>query len=235
MTQNDSKKPIEYKLYNSGSFFDETDVPRKLRLQIVDMIRKTPRVFKLGVESRPEHILNHLDEVKETQKILDPTKLEIGIGFESSNDAILTDCWNKGISVEYYRKTVKKIRALDIRIKTYIFIKPPFLTEKEAIIDAINTAHDAIAIGTDVISLNPCNIQKGTLVNFLHKQDRYQPPWLWSVLHIVKSIRDNFPDLEIICEPSAVGKVRGTHNCSKCDSTVFDLINRIINHCMLLF
>lgn len=230
LTQIASDKPIEYKLYNSGSFFDESDVPRKLRLQIVDIIRKTPGIFQLGVESRPEHIINHLDAVKETKKMLNPIKLEIGIGFESSNNAILTDCWNKGISVEDYRKSVQKIRTLDVRIKSYIFIKPPFLTEKEAINDAIKTVHDAIDIGTDVISLNPCNIQNGTLVNLLQKQNRYQPPWLWSVLHIVKTIREVFPDLEIICEPSALGKQRGTHNCGKCDSTVFDLINRIIKN-----
>lgn len=230
LSQVDSNKPIEYKLFNSGSFFDEKDVPQRLRLQIVDIIRKEPRIVQLSVECRPEYLISHLDVIKETKKILGSIRLEIGVGLESSNNAILTDCWNKGFSIEDYRKSVQIIRAFEIRIKSYILIKPPFLTEIEAINDSIKTTCDAIKIGTDVISFNPCNVQNGTLVNFLQKRDRYQPPWLWSVLYIVKITRDQFSDLEIICEPTAVGKRRGTHNCGKCDSIVVDLINKIINN-----
>lgn len=229
LSQIDSKKPIEFKLYNSGSFFDENDVPDKLRMEILEKIRKDPRIFKLGVESRPEFLKNHLNIIKETKRLLEPIQLEIGVGLESSNNAILKDCWNKGFSLEDYRKSVQKVRSLEIRLKSYILIKPPFLTEKEAIIDAINTARDALTIGTDVISFNPCNIQNGTLVNHLFKQDRYQPPWIWSVLFIVKSVRNEFPDIEIICDPTAGGKQRGTHNCGKCDRVVLGLIDKVIN------
>ncbi|MFX1282254.1 MAG: archaeosine biosynthesis radical SAM protein RaSEA [Promethearchaeota archaeon] len=229
LNQVDSEKPIEFKLYNSGSFFDEKDVPQRLRSQIIDLIRNRNEIIKFGVECRPEYLITNQIVVKETKKILEPIKLEIGVGLESSNNTIITDCWNKGFSIEDYKKSVQILRALDVRIKSYIFIKPPFLTEAEAIIDAIKTAHDAVRFGTDVISFNPCNVQNGTLVNLLQKQDRYQPPWLWSVLYIVKIIRQDFPDLEIICEPTAAGKKRGTHNCGKCDTRVSDLISKVIN------
>ncbi|MHA2407658.1 MAG: archaeosine biosynthesis radical SAM protein RaSEA [Candidatus Ranarchaeia archaeon] len=229
LSQVDSNKPIEFKLYNSGSFFDEKDVPEKLRTKILGKIKKNSGIFKLSVESRPEFLINNLKVVKETKKMLEPIQLEIGVGLESSNNTILKDCWNKGFSIEDYKQSVQIVRSLNIRLKSYILIKPPFLTEKEAINDAINSSCDAINIGTNIISFNPCNIQNGTLVNHLHKQDRYQPPWIWSVLYIVKTIRDKFPKIEIICEPTAGGKQRGTHNCGKCDITVIDLINKIIN------
>jgi hypothetical protein len=229
LNQIDSKKPIEFKLYNSGSFFDENDVPEKLRIEILEKIKKDPRIFKLGVESRPEFLRNRLNIIEQTKRLLEPIQLEIGVGLESSNNAILKDCWNKGFSLEDYRISVQKVRALKIRLKSYILIKPPFLTEKEAIVDAIKTARDALTIGTDVISFNPCNIQKGTLVNHLFKQDRYQPPWIWSVLFIVRSVRKKFPDIEMICDPTAGGKQRGTHNCGKCDRVVLGLIDKVIN------
>ena len=221
-------KPIELKLFNSGSFFDENDVPRNLRLQILDLIKKTPEVILLSVESRPEYLLNQQKIIDETNRLLKPIELEIGIGLESSNSAILKDCWNKGFSIEDYKKSVEIAHSQNIRIKTYILIKPPFLTEAEAIYDSIMTTFEAVKIGTDVVSFNPCNIQNGTLVHELAKKDRYQPPWLWSILSIVQSIRNQFPDLEIICEPTAAGKRRGTHNCGKCDHKVLDLIDRVI-------
>lgn len=230
LSQVDSNKSIEFKLFNSGSFFDVKDVPEKLREKILEKIRNDNRVCKLSVESRPEFIINHLEEIKKIKRILKPVQLEIGVGLESSNDTILKDCWNKGFSIRDYKKSVHLIQSLNIRLKTYVFIKPPFLTETEAIIDAIKTTRDAIKIGTNVVSLNPCNIQSGTLVNYLYKQDRYQPPWIWSVLLIVKTIREEFPDVEIICEPTAGGRQRGTHNCGRCDKIVLGLLDQIINN-----
>lgn len=229
LNQVNSKKSIEFKLYNSGSFFDEKDVPEEFRIKFLKKIKNRFGISRLSVESRPEYLINRSNVINETKKILEPIQLEIGVGLESSNNSILRDCWNKGFSIEDYKKSVHIAQSLNIRFKTYIFIKPPFLTESEAIIDAIKTGCDAIDIGTDVISFNPCNIQNGTLVNHLYKQDRYQPPWIWSVLHIVKTIREKFPNIEIICEPTAGGKQRGTHNCGKCDKTVLDLITKIIN------
>ncbi|MFX0014218.1 MAG: archaeosine biosynthesis radical SAM protein RaSEA [Promethearchaeota archaeon] len=230
LKQVNSTKPIEYKLFNSGSFFDEKDIPQKLRLNLIENIKKSTSVSKLSVESRPEYLINNLNVVKKTKELLEPIELEIGVGFESSNNTILIDCWNKGFLVEDYKRSVEKIRTLDIRIKTYILIKPPFLTEREAINDTLMTVKDTIDIGTEVISLNPCNIQNGTLVKDLYQQDRYQSPWLWSILLIVKKIRDQYPDLEVICEPIAAGKQRGTHNCGKCDKFVLNLIERVINN-----
>jgi len=230
LSQIDSNKSIEFKLYNSGSFFDAKDVPEKLREKILEIIRNDNRIFKFSIESRPEFIIDNLEVVRDTKRKLEPIQLEIGIGLESSNDTILKDCWNKGFSVKDYKKSVHQIQSLNIRLKSYVFIKPPFLTEIEAIVDAIKTARDTIRIGTDAVSFNPCNIQSGTLVNYLYKQDRYQPPWIWSVLFIVKTIRKEYSDIEIICEPTAGGKQRGTHNCGKCDKEVLGLLDKIINN-----
>ncbi len=223
-------KSVEIRLFNSGSFFDNLDVPEDLRKRIISLINNYSNVKKLIVESRPQYLIKFVEVIKEVKKSLDPIELEIGVGLESSNDAILRDCWNKGTTLEKYEIGVQKIRSLDIRIKSYILIKPPFLTERESIIDAIKTTRKAIEIGTDVISYNPCNVQNGTLVHYLYNQDRYQPPWLWSVLLILRTIRDEFPDLEIICEPNAAGKPRGAHNCGKCDKLVLNLIDKVIQN-----
>lgn len=230
LNRNYQKKPIILKIFNSGSFFDEEDVPQNLRLSIVKLLKENERIRKLAVESRPQYILNNVNAIEQLKNQIDPIFLEIGIGLESSNNAVLRDCLNKGVFVEDYEKSVQKLQSSGIRIKSYIFIKPPFLTELEAINDAIKTAQDAFKIGTDIISLNPCNIQNGTLIHHLYRKDSYQPPWLWSILFIVKSIRSLYPNLDIICEPSAAGKRRGVHNCGKCDEIVLNLIQKVIKN-----
>ena len=94
--------------------------------------------------------------------------------------------------------------------------------------DTIKTIIDAIQIGTDVISINPCNIQNGTLVHELFTKNIYQPPWLWTVLHVIQSLNILDSNIKVICDPTAAGKMRGTHNCGKCDKTVLQLIRKVL-------
>jgi len=58
-------------------------------------------------------------------------------------------------------------------------------------------------------------IHKRTLVERLWKLGAYRPPWLWSAVEILKNA-----DAEIICDLVAAGKIRGPHNCFKCDNQV---------------
>lgn len=222
-------KKIEVQIFNSGSFFDEKDVFSDLRSKIIDLITNIPEVFKLAVECRTEYIIEEKNIIEETIEQLKGVILEIGIGLESSNDTILKDCWNKGTTLANYKKSVKILQTLGAKIKSYIFIKPPFLTERDAIRDTILTISQVAQIGTDVISINPCNVQNGTLVNELFRQNRYRPPWLWSVLHIIQAATKIAPNTNIICDPTAGGKLRGAHNCGKCDKTVLPLLTKAIN------
>ena len=228
LTETNYSKKIEIQIFNSGSFFDERDVPSDLRSKIIDLVTNVPGVFKLAVECRAEYIIENKDIIKGTIKKLEAIILEIGIGLESANNIILRDCWNKGTSMVKYKKAVDILHSLGTRIKSYVFIKPPFLTERDAINDTILTISEVAKIGTDVISINPCNVQNGTLVNDLFHKKRYRPPWLWSVLHIIQAAIKIAPKTKIICDPSAAGKLRGAHNCGKCDKTVTSLLKKAV-------
>jgi len=226
----ETKKRIILKIFNSGSFFDESDVPRNLRENITKLIQKYPHCSQLSVESRSEYVINYSNIIEKTKKAIDPTILEVGIGLESSNNSILRDCWNKGMRVSDYDQAVDVLKNIGVKIKTYIFIKPPFLTEYEALIDSISTINHAVSQGTDSISINPCSVQNGTLAHYLYKKDRYQPPWLWSILFIVSNTKKKYPQIKLICEPTAGGKPRGTHNCGECDIKVLGYIKDIIDN-----
>jgi len=72
------------------------------------------------------------------------------------------------------------------------------------------------------------NIQKKTIVDRLHRNREYRPPWLWS---LVKMILESHHDItesgcRVIVHPTAGGKVRGAHNCGKCDKEVVAAIER---------
>lgn len=197
------------KIFTSGSFFDENEIPANLRLYIVDKAVEKG-VKKIIVESRPEFVSE--EKLKDFSRV----ELEVGIGLETADDFIRENCINKGFTFADFVSAAEKIKAFDFRVKCYLLLKPPFLSEREAIEDVVNSA-ERISKIVDVVSINLTNIQKGTVAEKLWERKLYRPPWLWSAVEVIKNIES---DVEIICDPVAGGKARGPHNCGKCDREV---------------
>jgi hypothetical protein len=148
-------------------------------------------------------------------------ELELALGLESANDRVLKYSINKGFTVKDYDEVVRVLTGNRVDIRTYVLLKPPFLTEAEAVADAKATVAHA-AKSSKTISLNPVNVQKGTLVEKLWKNWAYRSPWLWSVLDVLKYSKDC--GKKVVCDPTGGGKERGAHNCSKCDDVILDSI-----------
>jgi radical SAM enzyme (TIGR01210 family) len=66
--------------------------------------------------------------------------------------------------------------------------------------------------------MNPCNVQRYTMVDDLHFEGGYRPPWLWSVADVLERTAD--ADAIVVSDPVGAGSDRGPHNCGKCDETV---------------
>ena len=74
----------------------------------------------------------------------------------------------------------------DVRAKAYLFVKPILTSEKDAIEEAVESAEYAETVGVSRISFCPATIHKDTLMELLWKGGSYQPPWIWSIMDIVK-------------------------------------------------
>ena len=89
-----------------------------------------------------------------------------------------------------------------------------------------------IAADSDEISVNPMNIQKRTIVDRIFRHREYRPPWLWSLVQMIRDVHaDIHPEGEpsrsrLIVHPTAAGSVRGAHNCGRCDKEVAAAIER---------
>jgi radical SAM enzyme (TIGR01210 family) len=199
------------KVYTSGSFLDVCEISKEAARHV---LRQTAdRGMRLLFESRPEFVTPAT--VAEALSVNE--NLEIALGLESSNDRVLRYSINKGFSRADYETAAKTIADAGIDLRTYVLLKPPFLTEAEAIADSKETIELASRF-SKTISLNPVNVQKGTLVEKLWRNWAYRPPWLWSVLDVLRnSQRDG---RRLVCEPTGGGKERGAHNCGKCDETI---------------
>ena len=71
------------------------------------------------------------------------------------------------------------------------------------------------------VSVNPVNVQSGTLVEDLWRRGLYRPPWLWSVVEVLLRTHGKG---RVVSYPTGGGRRRGAHNCGKCDGDVLRAI-----------
>ena len=201
------------KVFTSGSFLDDWEVPPKIQNALYDKFSSAKRVI---VESRPEYVTR-----EKAKKIAERGNIMVALGLESANNETLMKRINKGFKVEDYVRAAEILKEFNIPIKTYILLKPPFMSERQAIEEAIYSVEFASRY-SEIVSVNPMNIQNYTLVEYLWRRGEYRAPWLWSVVEVLK--RTANLDADVVSFPTAGGKIRGAHNCGKCDEKVLKAI-----------
>lgn len=206
------------KIFTSGSFLDEREIASETRKEIAKMVERRKEIKKLIVETRPEYVsAEKIEDLKAVEN------LELAIGLETANDFIRSKYIHKGFSFEDYRKAAKITRDCGATVKTYLLLKPPFVSEKKAIEDVITSAK-LVSGYSSTISLNLCNVQTYTLLEELWRRGYYRPPWLWSAVDAIQGIaRQN---VVVISDPVGAGHKRGPHNCGTCDLRIKEAIKR---------
>ncbi len=208
------------KIYTSGSFLDEREVGAESRRAIADTFGDRDRIV---VESLPDFV--------DREKIADFTghglDTDVAIGLETATDRVRHDCVNKYFDFADFEDACAEAAAADEEagsdveagIKAYLLMKPPFLTESEAVDDMISSVERCAGVdGCHTVSMNPCNVQRYTMVDDLYFEDGYRPPWLWSVAQVLAETVD--ADAIVVSDPVGHGSDRGPHNCGDCDDRV---------------
>jgi len=199
------------KVYTSGSFTDESEIPSAVREEILRRVELSGA--KMLFESRPEHI--NAESMRECVGLC--PDLEVAIGLESSNDRILGKSIHKGFTFKDYERAAKIALSVRATVRTYLLLKPPYLTEEEAIDDVIQSVSKASPYSR-VITVNPVNVQRRTAVEKMWKAWAYRPPWLWSVVEALR--RAESGGSLLLSSLVGAGSERGPHNCGSCDADV---------------
>jgi len=208
------------KIFTSGSFLDEKEITPFVRKKILERLFESSE--KVSVESRPEYVTNKI--LSDVKKSTGSGVFEVGIGLETTDDKIRENCINKGFTFNDYKKATDVLKKHNCKLKTYVLVKPPFISEQESINDVIKTV-DKIKTVTDTISFNACNVQRNTLVSYLWNRKMYRPPWLFSIVEILKESKKQTKNILLKCDIAGGGSIRGAHNCKICDNKYLKAIS----------
>jgi radical SAM enzyme (TIGR01210 family) len=206
------------KVYTSGSFLDDREVDAESRRRLVSAFSGKAR--RLLFETLPEFATV---ESLEPLRVAFAGEIEVALGLESTDPTVLARYVHKNAPPSEYLAGADRIRALGLRAKAYLLLKPPYLTEEESIEDVVRSVAEA-APRFDAISVNPVHIQNGTVVEWLYHRGRYRPPWLWSVVEVLVQGAERRRTARLVSFPTAGGLARGPHNCGSCDARVLAAI-----------
>ena len=212
-------------LYNDGSMLNETEISFDALVEILKMLESQDSVRKIVIESRVEDITeDKLSKIKQiTQK-----KIEIAVGFESANETIRDLCINKNFSKEYFEKMRQLCASMEINMVPLLIIKPPYLTELEAIHDYVESLVYLEQFQFERIDMELPTIEKDTLVYELWQRNMYRPLWFWSVIKILRLSQKASLKTPLYISPpnySVPSEVK-TANCDRCDDQIYQAIEQ---------
>lgn len=170
-------KTKHLKLYNSGSFFDEKAIPEADYPKIASLINHFETVI---VESHPKLINEKCLRFKEMLK----PELEIAIGLETSHPEILK-LLHKQMTLNDFSNAVGFLSKNKIRTRTFILLKPPFLSEEEGIYWAKCSVDFAFDSGVECCTIIPVRPGNGAM-DWLHESGDFSLPKISSLENVLE-------------------------------------------------
>lgn len=218
-------------IYNNGNFFVDIELDPIVRAHIYSRICASSASI-LVVESLPQFITrNKLDEAK---RYLGEKRIAAAIGLQSSNDLIRELAINSTCTKGAFEQAIAVLEEYGYIAIAFLMIKPPFLTEREAIEDTVESARYLSNLGIQDPILCATRVAPNTVVNLLYHAQLFQPPWLWSVKEIVERIALVLPNSQPIIATSVLKPERNedstcTMNCPHCTDRIIEALDHFNN------
>ncbi|NBB75342.1 MAG: radical SAM protein [Bacteroidetes bacterium] len=160
------------KLYNSGNFFDRKAIPPSDYDAIAERVAGFNTVI---VENHPK-LCN--DTCVAFRDRLDG-QFEIALGLETAHPTVL-DRLNKRMTRDDFRRAVAFLRTHDIDVRTFILLRPPFMSEAEGVEWALRSIEFAFDAGVQTCSVVPTRPGNG-MMQQLAADGHYAPPAMASI------------------------------------------------------
>ena len=233
----------------SGSLFDEWEVPASVRIELYKSL-KVVNASVTGLFSRVETITD--EKLDELVSYLDPSKISVEMGLETSDPWKLKYCINKAIDVGLITETIQSINKHKLKSSVYIMVDLPFLTMAESIDDAVSSVLWSIEQGVDYVVLFPMHLKPQTVAYWLYENGMCEPSSLWSLIEVLKRLPSRIlPKIGICWHRPRPDQSHPLYNessippstCSLCNEYVlsildtyrfsknrFDLVNTLSNY-----
>lgn len=160
------------KLYNAGSFFDPHAIPPDDYPAIIQRLARFETVI---VENHPRFCTERVSRFREKLG----TQLEVAVGLETAHPQVLA-ALNKQMTLEDFRRAAQFLQEHDVASRTFILLRPPYLSEEAGVEWALKSVEAAFDAGTGCCTIIPVREGNGVMEQ-LRDQGLFTPPSLHSM------------------------------------------------------
>lgn len=216
-------------LYNDGSLLCEKEINFNAVISIIDILNNIESVKKIVIESRIENITKEkLTRIRQSTN----KEFDIAVGFESANPLVRDLCINKSFDSSTFEEKIMICNENNINLTPLLMAKPPFLTEKEAIEDFVNSLQYRNQFNIKRIDMELPTVEENTLTYNMWIKNMYTPLKLWSVVEILKKKEELGLKIPVHVSPmnySVSAKAKAS-NCDYCDNHMIKLFEEYNEH-----
>ena len=211
-------------MYNDGSMLEESEISLNVVLGLCQKLAERDHVKRIVIEAKVVDITRK--KVSQLREAVGLKEFEIAVGFESANELVRDHCINKNFEHQKFETNYHLLKEYGITLIPLVMVKPPFLTESQAIEDVVNTFEYLETFNLQRIDLELATIEKNTLVHELWECGMYTTPRLWSVIEILKRKEVSGLKTPIFLSPPNYTATAYDYslNCPACSDQVIEAI-----------
>lgn len=214
-------------VYCNGNFFADREISPIVRDAIYERLAQS-KVGYLIVESLPNVITK--EAIQRAKDKLGHVKLVVSMGLQSSDDDVREVAINTVCTKAAFECVVHLLNDFSFLPQVFCMVKPPFLTEHEAVGDAVGTLEYVQRLGVKEVILCPTKVSKNTVLSALFEMKQFSPPWFWTIVTILNSWQARRPDFMPIVATSVMRKTQydlaWSHSCEMCQDLFMSAFNK---------
>jgi radical SAM enzyme (TIGR01210 family) len=211
-------------LYNDGSMLVDNEVGLAAVGEMCGRLSARPHIRRIVLEAKAIDITK--PKVEKLLQVLRGRELEIAVGFESANPLVRDLCVNKTIRKDVFEANCRMLARVGASLVPLLMVKPPFLTEAQAVDDTVKSLAYLETLGLRRIDLELATVERDTLTSDLWECGLYSPPWLWSIIEILQRRERLGLRTPVFLSPPSytVPSLAVSSNCLQCDARVAEVI-----------
>lgn len=237
-----------------GSFLNPQEVPLVVQENAMKFISERSNVYRVAIETQPQYCSPQ--QIRSILAKLRPDQLlELYFGLETIDDWVNVVINNKGYVYQDFQQKIRKLAqelSLEekkrLRITTYNFMKPSYLTEQEAFQATCTFVREIAIFSKEVgipmeVKCEPSVVSEGTLQGYLYGQlneqgkPRYEIMSYFTVAEVIAKLAEEgleqwvkFGQCDDIDEFSEIAMIPSIN-----DNTHFAEINFVVYHAVQNF
>jgi len=206
-------------LYSPGSLLDVSEMGERELEEVVRSVARELHPRRIVIETRPELIDKNVLSV--LHRLIKLARIEVNIPVESWNHKTRI-ALGKSFSNRRFSRVAREVQRTGCGFSSSVLLKPPSLSESDAISDALDTIDWLSELEPMHVVLEPMHVFGGTLLAAQFLAGEYAPPWWWSAVEVF--LRAKSPAIRLGGEfhyPKPLAYPRG---CNECTPTITTML-----------